>query len=81
MEYGQCEGASESRDLDVGDIDRTVIVDEDGDIVDIYTVDGKTWIGTRVAGSEDGFAVHVNEQNAKIIIGALMRRVLNKEMA
>jgi hypothetical protein len=56
--------------------DHTVICDNDGDIIDLYTVNGMTFIGTRPAGQEGGFAVRVDRRAAQIIIGALIRRVL-----
>lgn len=79
MGSNQSGAESEPRDLDVDGTDRTRIVDEDGDAVEIYTIHGKTFLGTRKAGKEDGFAVHIDEYRARIIIGALIRRVLKRE--
>ena len=65
-----------SRDLDAADTAHAVIADGNGDMIDIYTVDGKTFIGTRATGQEDGIAVHVNRSAALLLVAALIRRVL-----
>jgi hypothetical protein len=65
------------RDLDKHEApDHTIVTDEDGDMIDLYTVDGMTFIGTREAGNEEGFAVRVDRRAARIIVATLIRRVL-----